>query len=71
MRMLASRVDRIARELAPAAGVHVWLPADDERDDGMVRHVRTGEVVPRAEADRRPGRQIVVEYAEGPDWRAP
>ena len=58
-------MDRIARGLAPAAGVHVWMPADDERDDGLARHARTGEVVARAEVDGRPGRHIVVEYVEG------
>ena len=65
MRALVTRVDRIARELAPAAGLHVWYPADDEVDDGRVRHVRAGETIARADVDRRPGRHIVVEYVEG------
>ena len=71
MRTLVGRLDRIARGLAPAAGVHVWMPADEEVDDGRVRHVHTGETIGRDEVDRRPGRHIVVEYVEGPDWRAP
>ncbi len=60
-----ARVDRLARELAADAGVHVWMPADGEVDDGRVRNVRTGEVIDRDEVDRRPGRHIVVEYVEG------
>ncbi len=71
MRALVTRVERIARGLAPAAGVHVWMPNDDEIDDGLVRHVRTGETIGRGEVDRRPGRHVVVKYVEGPDWRAP
>ena len=65
MRALLGRLDRIERELAPTAGVHVWMPADDEADDGRVCHVRTGEMVARADVDRRPGRHIVVEYGDG------
>ena len=65
MRTLIGRVERIARGLAPAGGIHVWVPADDERDDGRVRHVRAGEVVARADVARRPGRHIVVEYVDG------
>ena len=68
---LSGRLRRVERDLAPAAGVQVWFPADEEIDDGRVRHVRTGEVVARAEVDRRPGRHIVVEYIDEADRRAP
>ena len=66
MRALIGRVDRSARELtSSSAGVHVWAPADDEVDDGRVRHVRTGETIRRGAVDRRPRRHIVVAYVEG------
>ncbi len=65
MRALVTRADRVARELGPTAGVHVWMPADDEVDDGRVRHVHTGETIARADVDSRPGRHIVVTYVEG------
>ena len=65
MRALVTRVDRIARGLAPAAGVHVWVPADDELDDGRVRDLATGATIARADIDRRPGRHIPVQYVEG------
>ena len=68
MRELVAWVDRIARELAPAAGVHVWVPVDDEVDDGRVRHVHTGEKIARADVDHRPGRHPVVAYVEGGAW---
>ena len=67
MRTLIGRVERIARGLAPAGGIHVWVPADDEADDGRVRHITTRETIAREEVGRRPGRHIVVEYVEGPD----
>ena len=68
MKALIGRVGRIERARRPSDW-HVWLPLDDERDD-LVRHVRTGEVVARGEVDRRPGLDILVEYVDGPDWRA-
>ena len=65
MRALATRADRVAGELALATGVHVWMPADDQIDDGRVCTVGTGETIGRGEVDRRPARHIVVEYVEG------
>ena len=65
MRTLGTRIDRIARELEPATGVHVWVPASDQIDDGRVRTIGTGEAIARADVDRRPGRHILVRYVDG------
>ena len=65
MRALVTRVDRIGRKLAPAAGVHVWVPANDQIDDGRLRHVHTGETIGCGAVDRRPGWHIVVAFVEG------
>ncbi len=61
---LTGRLDSIERRLAPADGVQVWLPVDDERDD-LVRDAATGKVLMPAEVRRRGGRCIVVEYVDG------
>ena len=61
---LTERLDRAERRLAPADGVQVWLPVDDERDD-LVRNTTTGETIVLAEMGRRDGRHIVVEYVDG------
>ena len=66
---LTGRLDSIERRLAPADGVQVWLPVDDERDD-RVRNVTTGETLAPAEVGRQAGRHIVVRYVDGEDWRA-
>ncbi len=71
MRVLAGRLERVERGLAARGGVHVWLPAAGELDDGRVRHVGTGEVMDRGGVDRRPGWHIVVAYVSGQDWRVP
>jgi hypothetical protein len=64
MRALIGRVGRIERARLPSDW-SVWLPLDEEHGDGRVRHVRTGEVADRGEVDRRPGRHVRVEYADG------
>ncbi len=61
---LTERLDSIERRLAPADGVQVWLPVDDERND-LVRDTTTGETLAPAEVRRRGGRCIVVEYVDG------
>ena len=62
---LVGRLRRVERGMEPSGGVHVWYLADEEHDDGRVLHIRTGEMVARAEVDRRPGRHILVEYVDG------
>ena len=64
MRTLVGRIERVERGRR-SSDWSVWLPLDEEHDDGRVRHVRTGEVGDRGDVDRRPGRHIVVEYVDG------
>ena len=66
---LVGRLRRVERARRPSDW-SVWLPLDDERDE-RDRHTATGEVATPDAVRARNGRDIVVRYVDGADWRAP
>ena len=68
-RDLAGRIERVERRHRPSDW-SVWLPLDDERGD-RVRHTAMDEVATPDDVRVRSGHDIIVEYVDDPDRRAP